>query len=194
MIRPRLRAAAASSLVAGLAAVTLAGCASSSSGDASNPGEGGAVTAAGKTGGMLAKRISAPTLSGDTIGGGSLSTAAYHGSVVVVNFYASWCAPCAAETPFLEQTAKADPAVHFVGVLSNDSATNGAAFRATHGVTYPSLVDTSGSDVAQYRKLSPAGLPVTFVLDKQGKVAARYVGGIDAGSDFQAVLTRLQAE
>lgn len=191
MIRTRLTAAVASGL---LAAVALTGCSSGHATDAGPKGEGYANPAASKSGGMLAKRVSAPTLSGDTVGGGSLSTAAYQGSVVVVNFYASWCAPCAAETPFLEQTAKADPAVHFVGVLSNDSATNGAAFRATYGVTYPSLVDSSGSDVARYRKLSPSGLPVTFVLDKKGKVAARYVGGIDAGSGFQVTLTRLQAE
>ena len=131
-------------------------------------------------------------LSGPTIGGGTLSTASLTGSVVVVNFYASWCSPCVAETPLLEATSRANPQVHFVGVLYEDSASNGASFRRKYSVTYPSLADPDGGDLAKFRKLSPSNLPVTFVLDKAGRVAARYFGGIGPSSGLQPVLTQLQ--
>jgi thiol-disulfide isomerase/thioredoxin len=174
-------------------ALPLAACSSSNTTQGS-AGQGNGNTATSKTGGLLSKRVTAPTLSGATIGGGTLSTASYQGSVVVVNFYASWCAPCVAETPLLEQVAQSDPGVHFVGVLFKDTAANGASFRRAHDITYPSLIDTDGVDLAKFRNVDPSAVPVTFVIDKQGKVAARYVGGIASATGLQQVLSILQAQ
>jgi thiol-disulfide isomerase/thioredoxin len=189
VIRPGLRAL----LLLPVAALALSACAASSSGNGSAADNTG-NTAATKSGGLLSDRQPAPVLSGPTIGGGSITTAAYKGSVVVVNFYASWCSPCIAETPLLEAAAKADPDVKFVGVLFKDSEANGAAFRRQYDVTYPSLVDTNGQDIVKFRNVSPSAVPVTFVIDKQGRVAARYVGGIGVNSGFTTVLDKLEAE
>ncbi len=191
MLRPRLRPWRGALLLASALALSACGGTSTASNNGAASGDGN--TASTKTGGLLAKTQPAPVLSGDAIGGGTISTAADLGRVTVVNFYASWCAPCRAETPLLEQTARAEPDVAFLGVLFKDSAPNGAAFRRTYGVSYPSLVDTDGVDLAKFRNVDPSAVPVTFVLDKQGRVAARYVGGITASSGFQAVLAKLQA-
>ena len=191
MFRPRLSAL----LLAPLAALMLAACSGTSTTSNNNAGTNGDGNTAGvKTGGLLSKTQQAPVLTGTAIGGGTVSTAADMGRVTVVNFYASWCAPCRAETPLLEQSARANPDVAFLGVLFKDTAPDGAAFRRTYGVTYPSIVDTDGVDLAKFRNVDPSAVPVTFVLNKQGRVAARYVGGISASSGFQAVLARLQAE
>ncbi len=187
MLRPGLRALALTPLLA----LALVGCSSSSSTQGA-AGQGNGNTATSQTGGLLSKRVTAPTLTGAMIGGGTLSTATYAGSVYVVNFYASWCAPCVAETPLLETVAKANPGVHFVGVLFKDTEPNGASFRRQYGVTYPSLVDTDGVDLAKFRNVDPSAVPVTFVVDKTGKVAARYVGGIHSATNLQQVLTQLQ--
>jgi thiol-disulfide isomerase/thioredoxin len=176
--------------LAPLLALALVGCSTSSSTNSTDQGNNNQATS--KTGGLLSSRTTAPTLSGAAIGGGTLSTSTYAGSVYVVNFYASWCAPCVAETPLLERVAKANPGVHFLGVLFKDTASNGASFRRQYGVTYPSLVDTDGVDLAKFRNVDPSAVPVTFVIDKTGRVAARYVGGISSAASLQQVLTQLQ--
>ena len=183
-------------LVAGalVAAGSLTACSSTHSTDSVPGGTGYQATSA--HGGLLAKRQAAPDLHGPLIGGGTLDLATLRGKIVVLNFYASWCSPCRAETPLLVATAHAQAAhgVAVVGVLFKDSAANGAAFRRTFGATYPSLIDTDGEDLAKFRDVDPSAVPVTFVLDRAGRVAARYVGGITASSNFDAVLSRLVGE
>ena len=182
-------------LLAPLAALALAACGTgtTSSGNG-NPNGDGFVAGSG-SGGLLSKRVQAPTVNGASLtGGGGLSFAQYAGKVLVVNFYGSWCSPCRAETPLLEKASQANPTVAFLGVLMQDSTSNGLAFRKTYGVTYPSIVDPDGVDIAKFRGVNPSAVPDTFVIDKAGKIAAKYVGGISDPTGFQQVLTTLEAE
>lgn len=184
-------------VVALLVAPVLAVAACSTHSTVSAPGGEGYLATNGH-GGLLAKRQNAPDLAGQTLAGATLSTAALRGKVVVINFYASWCAPCRAETPLLEAAALSQAArgVDVVGVLFKDSPTNGIAFRKTYHVSFPSLVDEDGVDLAKFRNVNPSAIPVTFVLDRKGTIAARYVGGLTAllQPGFARVLATLEAE
>ncbi|MFC8680012.1 TlpA family protein disulfide reductase [Microbacterium ureisolvens] len=124
--------------------------------------------------------------------GGSTSSADYAGDVLVVNFWYAGCAPCRVEAPEL---AAADASfegqdVSFLGVNLYDGAEASRAFADTYGVTYPSALATEDGSI----KLAFAGetplnaVPVTLVLDKEGRVAARLVGQIEDASILETIV------
>jgi len=139
----------------------------------------------------VGKRTPAPTLAGPTVAGPDLDLADFRGRILVVNFWASWCAPCRAETPGLVRLAADNPQVAFVGVNEKDNLSAARAFIRDNSVTYPSLVDRIGTLAARWPV--PPGLPSTFVLDSKGHLAGRFTGGV-LPDELMPVLTRLRAE
>lgn len=141
----------------------------------------------------VANRHPAPPLAGQTLSGGRLDLTALHGQVVVVNFWGSWCAPCRAEAAGLQQTYAANRGrgVTFLGVDERDGLAAARSFTRDKGVTYPSLFDQDGTLVS----LWPAGsaVPFTFLIDRQGRIASRFTGGV-LPTDLQPGLNRLVAE
>ena len=98
------------------------------------------------------------------------------GRPVVLNLWATWCLPCRKEMPMLQQTqAREQGKVQFLGVDTKDRPDWAAEFLPLVKVTYPQVVDTDGRLLAAVR--SP-GLPVTIVLDREGRVIGQQVGGI----------------
>ncbi|MHB8339848.1 MAG: TlpA family protein disulfide reductase [Mycobacteriales bacterium] len=194
----RAPAARLAALVATAAlSVLSAGCIGHHAVDLNGTGTGQNFVATGLGGGLLTHRSPAPVLSGRTIEGGYYTTSAARGKVLVVNFWASWCAPCRQETPVLAQEARAyaGRGVEFLGVLFRDSAANGRAFATDDHVPYPSLYDPSGVDLLGFRGLNPTSIPDTAVIDRQGRVAALFIGPVtDSLPQFQHVLAVLAAE
>ena len=95
------------------------------------------------------------------------------------------------------EKATAGKGVQFVGVLTKDTVTGGKQFVAQHHIDYPSLVDEDGTTLAKFKNVNPSGLPYTFVLGRDGKIAARWIGGITtagAAAQFQQVLDQLVAK
>jgi cytochrome c biogenesis protein CcmG/thiol:disulfide interchange protein DsbE len=119
----------------------------------------------------------APDFTLSLFDGGGLSLADRRGSVVVVNFWASWCPPCRDEAPALEKIWREyeDESVIFVGVDYKDVRSKAMAFIEEFNVTYP-----NGSDA--YNKISGAyhitGVPETFLIAKDGRLAEHYIGPI----------------
>jgi cytochrome c biogenesis protein CcmG, thiol:disulfide interchange protein DsbE len=109
---------------------------------------------------------------------GKLSLAKYRGKVVVLNFWASWCDPCRAESPLLqrwhERLDKRGATV--LGVDVQDVSGDARAFVDEYGLTYPMLRDGPGDVRDEYGIL---GLPETFVVDRRGRIAAVARGPVD---------------
>ena len=125
-------------------------------------------------------RSPAPTLRGETLDGARLDVAQFRGKVVVVNFWASWCPPCRAESASLVKVANDNVAsgVQFVGVNIKDERGAAQRFDEVHDVPYPSLFDQPGVLLTRFRKLVPQVPPTTLLIDRQGRVAGLFRGGV----------------
>jgi thiol-disulfide isomerase/thioredoxin len=158
-------------------AALLAGCAGGSAGSGSQrfvAGEGVVTTVS------AGDRIPAPAVTGSTLEGGDFDLASLRGKVVVLNFWASWCAPCRAEGPSLQVVAGslAPEGVVFVGVDTRDDDSDAArAFLANIDSTYANVDDSDGHvALAFHGTLPPDAVPSTIVIDRHGRIAARVVG------------------
>lgn len=175
-------------LVAAAVAALATACSSSGIGSPDGDGSGAQPLQTFAAG----SRQQAPTLSGTTLDGKQLSTADYRGKVVVLNFWGSWCAPCRSEAASLEQVSQDTQAkgVQFIGVDTRDQDAQARAFLQDVGITYPSLVDSQGQLQIRFSHLfSPSAVPVTVVLDRQGRIAALFTGPVLYTSLAQQVNT-----
>jgi cytochrome c biogenesis protein CcmG, thiol:disulfide interchange protein DsbE len=97
------------------------------------------------------------------------------GRPVIVNFFASWCAPCQKETPMLARFAK-HTSVAVIGIDVNDPTSSALAFVHKTGVTYPVATESAmGSTVVNYNL---PGLPATFFLDSHHRIVKRVYGAV----------------
>ena len=132
--------------------------------------------------GLIAEpdRPPAPALAGTTLEGEPLDVADYRGQVVVLNFWASWCPPCRAEAGNLIEVAEQTEAegVQFIGVNVKNAKDEAIAFERKAGVPYPSLHDQPGVLLTRFRELVPQVPPTTLILDRQGRIAGRFIGGV----------------
>jgi cytochrome c biogenesis protein CcmG/thiol:disulfide interchange protein DsbE len=119
----------------------------------------------------------APALAGTSLEGHAVSLSALHGSVVVVVFWASWCAPCQAEQPAINTLAREEAAggVRFIGVSVDVDRSAALGYVSRFAPPYDSLIDTAQAVVVEY---DVAGPPTTFVIDPAGRVSAELVGEV----------------
>jgi thiol-disulfide isomerase/thioredoxin len=124
----------------------------------------------------------APPLIGELLDNTAFRLADWRGSVVVVNFWASWCPPCNDEAPQLQDfvAATSDLNVHLLGVNLHDDRSEAKAFVARYGLTYPSLFDPGGKTLPNFPAISPMTLPNTAVLDGNGRVAVAFRRKVNA--------------
>jgi cytochrome c biogenesis protein CcmG, thiol:disulfide interchange protein DsbE len=101
------------------------------------------------------------------------------GQVVVVNFWASWCAECRVEQPELDATWKRfrDSGVVVVGVNFQDQSADAQDYLAEFGSSYPVVRDAESSTALAY---GLRGVPETFLVDRSGRVVDRVIGPVDA--------------
>ena len=123
-----------------------------------------------------------------------LSSADLRGQVAIVNVWASWCVPCRVELPLLMELAQ-DGTVPIYGINYKDDADAALAFLDELGDPYSKIgADRSGRVAIDW---GVYGLPETFVIDAEGRIAHKHVGPFDRRmleEDILPVVRRLQAE
>jgi cytochrome c biogenesis protein CcmG/thiol:disulfide interchange protein DsbE len=138
---------------------------------ASDGGLGAGSSAASS--GEIAPPFELPALGG----GGSVALASHSGHPIVLNFWASWCGPCADEARVLEAASKrwSRAGVAFVGIDTRDSADAAEAFVEDYGIRYPIAADASGGTANSY---GVTAMPQTFIISASGRVVNRTIGPI----------------
>lgn len=120
----------------------------------------------------------APELSVTDLQGQRLDLAAYRGKVVLLDFWATWCAPCRAEIPRLVDLQKRyqNKGMQIIGISLDDQTDPVRAFYKRFKMNY--RVAMGDADLAE-RYGGILGLPVCFLIDCDGRIHARYDGQID---------------
>lgn len=165
-------------LVAVAGVLLLSGCSANPETDAGFVSGDGSVTVLEPE-----NRSMAPNISGIGLDGQEITLSDFAGDVIVLNVWASWCAPCRAEAPALEEVSQqfAGKGVVFIGLNTRDSNAAALAFMRNYDITYPSIVDTDGRLQLEFNDtLPPQAIPSTLVIDQQGRVAARALGKVSA--------------
>ncbi len=195
-----MRIIPATGAVAVVAALLLSGCAAdqwaeqnSERGDRAYVSEDGSISEFASS-----ERGKPIVFEGATDTGLTVSSDDYGGEVLVVNFWYAACAPCRVEAPDLAAlSARYQGAgASFLGVNVYDQAETSLAFARKFDIAYPSIIDANSGTVrlafADYAP--PSAVPTTLVLDKQGRVAARFLGLIKSPSMLDTIIGDLIAE
>ena len=120
---------------------------------------------------------------------GQLSLDELRGRPVVLNFWASWCGPCADEAPVFAASARTHgTSVVFVGVDVQDFTSDARGFLRKHGVPYVAARDGDGSVYDDY---GLTGVPETYYLDARGRAVAHSPGVVDR-ADLEAGIRAAQ--
>src|SRR5205809_1935131 len=117
----------------------------------------------------------------------NIHLATFKGKPVLLNFWASWCDPCKQEAPLLEATWQRvqSQGIVFLGIDFEDRQSDGLGFLHTYGITYPNVIDASGTVAINY---GVTGVPETFFIDRHGIIVRKVIGELTA----QTVQSNLQ--
>lgn len=115
------------------------------------------------------------------VSGRAVNLADLGGKPVLINLWATWCGPCREEMPILQDAyIQHGEKIAFLGVDTKDNPEAAAAFLEEVGATYPQVVDLDGRLLVEHLRVP--GLPVTVVVDSEGKVIKKHVGAFTAES------------
>ncbi len=113
--------------------------------------------------------------------GGTVRLSDYRGKVVLLNFWATWCPPCQAEMPGLEQVyqARQKDGLVILGLDQQEAKSAVQSFVSQHGYTWTFALDQDGAVAQRY---GVSGYPTSVIVDRDGKVAYVHVGALSAGT------------
>ena len=118
-----------------------------------------------------------------------VSNATFQGAVTLLNVWASWCVPCHDEAPFLEQLAK-DKRIQLVGINYKDAADNARRFLNRYGNPFVATGrDETGRSSIDW---GVYGVPETFLIGRDGRIAYKFVGPITADNFGRTLLPEIE--
>jgi len=127
-----------------------------------------------------------------TLDGQELRLSDLRGSIVMVDFWSSWCPPCRAEASVLAEAYErwSEIGVEFVGISIWDNEEDVIDFIKSHNLTYPNGIDNDGSIAVEF---GVKGIPEKFFVNPQGEIV-RKVNGPNTSQSLDAVLTQMSDE
>jgi peroxiredoxin len=148
---------------------------------------------------LLSRGVQAPDFSVDADGGGTLSLSSQRGKVVVLDFWATWCPPCQRSMPHLESVAKAvasqNVAILGICVWDQRSAYDSWMQKHRDSFTFKFGYDPAGRTAANLAaRFNVSGIPTTYIIDAQGRVADTIVGYEPGDTRVEAALRKLQVK
>jgi cytochrome c biogenesis protein CcmG/thiol:disulfide interchange protein DsbE len=124
-------------------------------------------------------RLLAPDFALPQPDGPDLRLSSYRGKVVLLDFWATWCDPCREEIPHLVELQQryGDRGLQVIGVSMDDSADPVRPFYQQFHMNYPVVMGTAKTGELYGGVL---GLPITFLIDRDGRIYAKHIGATDA--------------
>lgn len=120
----------------------------------------------------------------------SISLSDLQGSPVLLNFWATWCGPCASEMPYLQQVYDdwQEKGLVLLAINVMESYSEVEDFVQSRGLSLPVLLDSEGIVASQY---GVGNIPTTFFIDSQGIVQHVQVGYFQSAADIESILSQL---
>ncbi len=130
----------------------------------------------------------APDFTLKTPDGQTMRLSDLKGRPVMVNFWATWCAPCAIEMPALEETYRKykDQGLVVLAVNQAETPDKVAQYMHDHSLTFPTVLDTDTSIAQLYRV---TGYPTTWLIDRQGNLQQLRRGAFTSSAQIEAMLS-----
>lgn len=124
-----------------------------------------------------------------TLDGSKQTLAGFRGRILIINYWATWCAPCREEIPLFVrlQDEYGDKGVQFVGIAI-DQADKVRDFAREFGINYPLLIGgVDAVDLSRHAGNTAGVLPYTLIMNREGKIAVNLVGSLSEGRLRQAL-------
>ena len=138
----------------------------------------------------------APKLLGVKLDGAAAPLTDFEGKVVLVDFWATWCAPCVATMPDLQKLHEkySDGGFSMIGVSIDEGGANKVKpFLAKHKFTYPILLDLDAKSPA-WKAFGVHGVPALFLVDRNGQIVRQWTGTVNRKDVEKAVADLVEAE
>ncbi len=153
------------------------------------------VPSSSTTGGLIPsprEGFLAPDFTLELIGGERVTLSELRGTAVVINLWASWCPPCRAEMPAIQDIYDRNKdrglEVLAVNTTYQDRESDAAAFAQEFNLTFPIALDRTGEVARQYQLRA---LPSTFFVDREGVIRKVVIGGPMSETTLQTAIEQI---